>query len=127
MAFISEFKTFIARGNVIDLAIGVIIGAAFGKIVAALTDKILMPLVGIFMGGLDFKTLIWQVGSAKLLYGEFLQAILDFILIAFVLFVIVKIINAHRKKEAATAPPAPPAPSNEEKLLRGIRDLLRND
>ncbi len=117
-----EFRDFIARGNVIDLAVAVIIGAAFGAIVKSLIDDILMPLIGIIIGGIDFKTLAVQVGSATLTYGNFIQALINFLAIAFVVFLIVRQINKMKAKPAAAAPVEPPA---QEKLLAEIRDLLK--
>ena len=119
-----EFKEFAMKGNVMDLAIGVIIGAAFGKIVASLVDNILMPIIGILLQGVNFATLAFKVGEAEIKYGLFIGAIIDFIIIAFVLFMIIKVVNNMRKKEAAV-PAAPPAPTSEEKLLMEIRDLLK--
>ena len=124
MGMLKEFKEFAMKGNVMDLAIGVIIGAAFGKIVSSLVDNILMPIVGILLQGVNFASLVVKVGDAEIKYGLFIGAIIDFIIIALVLFMIIKAMNNLRKKEAA-APAAPPAPSNEEKLLMEIRDLLR--
>jgi large conductance mechanosensitive channel len=124
MGMMKEFKEFAVKGNVMDLAIGVIIGAAFGKIVASLVDNILMPIVGILLQGVNFNSLSVKVGEAEIKYGLFISAIIDFIIIAFVLFLIIKGVNNMRKKEAA-APAAPPAPTNEEKLLMEIRDSLR--
>ena len=121
----SEFKKFILRGNVIDLAVAVIIGAAFGAIVKSLTDDIIMPLVGMLMGGLDFSTLSVTVGSAALAYGKFIQAIVNFLIIGFALFLVVKVVNkameAKKKDEAA----APAAPTADVVLLTEIRDLLQ--
>jgi len=122
---LSEFKKFILRGNVIDLAVAVVIGAAFGAIVTSLTQDIIMPLVGILLGGLDFSALSATVGSAVLAYGKFIQAIVNFLIIGFALFLIVKAINkaTESKKQAeAAAPPAPPA---DVVLLTEIRDLLQ--
>ena len=124
MGMMKEFKEFAVKGNVMDLAVGVIIGAAFGKIVASLVDNILMPVVGILLQGVNFASLSMKVGEAEIKYGLFISAIIDFIIIAFVLFLIIKGVNNMRKKEAA-APAAPPAPTNEEKLLMEIRDALR--
>jgi len=124
MGMMKEFKEFAVKGNVMDLAIGVIIGAAFGKIVASLVENILMPIVGILLKGVNFATLSVKVGEAEIKYGAFISAIIDFIIIAFVLFLIIKGVNNMRKKEAV-APAAPPAPTNEEKLLMEIRDSLR--
>lgn len=124
MGFIQEFKDFAIKGNAMDLAVGVIIGGAFGKIVTSIVEDLIMPLVGIFTGGVDFKTLAVTVGEAKITYGNLIQNILDFIIIAFCIFCIVKVINNMKKKEAE-APVAPAEPSTEEKLLTEIRDLLK--
>lgn len=123
-AFISEFKKFIARGNVLDMAVGVIIGGAFKTIVDSLVNDILMPFIGIFVGQDTFASLVLTVGSAQIAFGNFIQAILNFLIMALVVFLIIKGIgNFRRKKEEAHA--APPAPSNEEVLLAEIRDLLK--
>ena len=123
-AFFSEFKTFIARGNVLDMAVGVIIVGAFKAIADSLTNDILMPLLGILVGRVSFADLTLTLGEAQIAYGNFIQAILNFLIMAFAVFCIVKAVNRfHRKK--AEAPKAPPAPSNEEKLLMEIRDLLK--
>lgn len=122
---LNEFKQFVMRGNVLDLAVGVIIGGAFGKIVGSLVNDILMPLIGVMLGGLNFSTLALTVGAAEVKYGVFIQSIIDFLVIAFVIFLIVRTANnLNKKEEAAAPPPPPPAPSNEEKLLAEIRDLL---
>lgn len=123
-AFISEFKTFIARGNVLDMAVGVIIGGAFKAIADSLTNDILMPLLGILVGRVSFADLTLTLGEAQIAYGNFIEAVLNFLIMAFAVFCIIKAVNRfHRKK--AEAPKAPPAPSNEEKLLMEIRDLLK--
>lgn len=122
----AEFRKFIAKGNVIDLAVAVILGAAFTAIVTSLTNDIIMPLIGVILGGVDFATLSIQVGEATVAYGLFIQAIINFLLIALVLFFMVRSINRMQersKKEEAQA--APPVPSDEVKLLTEIRDLLR--
>ncbi|MEZ4513820.1 MAG: large-conductance mechanosensitive channel protein MscL [Chloroflexota bacterium] len=121
---LKEFGDFIKRGNVMDLAVAVIIGGAFGAIVTSLVNDIIMPLIGIILGGLDFTTMALQVGNASVTYGNFIQAIVNFLVIAFVIFMLVRTINNMQKKEEA-APAAPPAPSAEEKLLTEIRDLLK--
>ena len=118
-----EFKDFTMKGNVMDLAVAVIIGAAFGKIVTSLVGDIIMPLVGLMMGGLDFKSLNVQIGKAVITYGAFLQNVVDFLIIALVIFLMVKAINRMHKKEEIIAPP--PAPSSEEVLLAEIRDLIK--
>lgn len=123
MSIISEFKAFAMKGNVIDLAVGVIIGAAFGKIISALVDNILMPLIGILMQGQNFSTLSAKVGDAEVKYGLFIQNVIDFIIVAFVLFLFIKAINASKRKEEAPAPP--PGPTPDQKLLMEIRDALK--
>jgi large conductance mechanosensitive channel len=120
---IREFREFIMRGNVLDLAVAVIIGGAFGAIITSLVDDIIMPLIGILMGGVDFAGLGIQVGSATLLYGNFIQAVINFLIIALVLFLIIK--AANRLMRAKAEAPVPPAPTAEEKLLTEIRDLLQ--
>lgn len=119
---LKEFRDFAMRGNVIDLAVAVIIGAAFGAIVNSVVNDLLMPLLGIIIGGIDFTSLAVTVGSAKLTYGNFIQAVINFLAIAFVLFLIIRSVNRFKAKPA---PAAPPAPSAEEKLLTEIRDLLK--
>ena len=104
---LKEFKDFVMRGNVLDLAVAVIIGGAFGKIIASLVADILMPLIGLVMGGVDFSALSFAVGDAVVAYGAFIQAIVDFIVIAFVIFMIVKSANKTKKEEAAPAPAEP--------------------
>lgn len=121
---IAEFKQFIARGNVMDMAVGVIVGGAFKSIAESLTADIIMPIVGIFVSENSFANLSVTVGSAVVAYGNFIQAILNFFIMALVVFCLVKAINRfHRKKEEV--PPASPEPSSEEKLLAEIRDLLK--
>jgi len=122
----AEFRKFIAKGNVIDLAVAVILGAAFTAIVTSLTNDIIMPLIGSILGGIDFTSLSIQVGEATVAYGLFIQAIINFLLIALVLFFMIRSINKMQersKKEEAAAPP--PEPSDEVKLLSEIRDLLK--
>lgn len=124
MSIVKEFRDFAVRGNVMDLAVGVIIGVAFGKIVSSLVDNILMPIVGILMQGVKFDALMIKVGEAEIKYGMFIGAIIDFVIVAFVIFMIVKGMNRMMKKEEA-APSAPPAPTKDQSLLMEIRDLLR--
>jgi large conductance mechanosensitive channel len=112
----SQLKSFLMRGNVLDLAVGVIIGAAFGKIVSALVDKMIMPLVGGLVGGVNFNTLSFNLAGAEVGYGAFLQAIVDFMLIGVALFVLLRL---------AGQKPGPPAPTPSEALLTEIRDLLK--
>ena len=121
MSIAKEFREFAVKGNVVDLAVGVIIGAAFGKIVASLVGDIVMPLVGSFLGGVDFNGLMWQFRDAKIQYGKFLQTCLDFLIIAWAIFLAIKVINRLKREE----PAAPPAPPREEQLLVEIRDLLQ--
>ena len=138
--FVGEFKEFIARGNVMDMAVGVIIGGAFGAISSSLVNDIIMPLVSMLTGGIDFSAWKWVLKQAVLdaagevvtpevavNFGAFLATILNFLIVAFAVFCLIKTINAmHRKKaEPAPEPEAPPEPSNEEKLLAEIRDLLK--
>ena len=117
-----DFKAFVLKGNVLDLAIAVVLGVAFGAIVTSLVNDIIMPLVGIILGGIDFASLSIQVGSATVLYDKFIQAIVNFLIIAFVIFLIVRAMVKLKKQEAAAPPPGPTA---EEKLLTEIRDLLK--
>ena len=122
--FFAEFKTFIARGNVMDMAVGVIIGGAFSNITTSLINDIVMPVLGIFTSSVSFADLSVDIGPAVVTYGSFIQAVLNFLIMAFVVFCLVKALNSfHKKKEAA--PPPPPGPSAEEKLLSEIRDLLK--
>lgn len=116
-----EFMKFIRKGNVLDLAVAVIIGGAFGLIIASLVDDILMPLIGLLLGGIDFTSLSIQVGDASVNYGNFIQAVVNFLIIAFVIFLIVRTANKLQEEEEA----APAAPPEEVVLLREIRDLLK--
>lgn len=120
---LKEFRDFINRGNVIDLAVAVIIGVAFGAIVTSLVNDIIMPLVGIILGGVDFTGLVITFGDAQILYGNFIQAIVNFFIVAFVIFMIVRTINKMKKP---TEPAAPAAPPEDIVLLTEIRDLLKN-
>ncbi len=128
MGFIGEFKAFAMRGNVIDMAVGIVIGGAFGKIVSELVGKVFMPIVGMLTSGVDFTkaAFVLQKGTegkpdVSIGYGAVIQAIIDFIIVAFCLFLVIKAMNAAKKKEAAAPPPAPPA---SETYLKEIRDLL---
>ena len=137
MSLLKEFKSFAMRGNVIDLAVGVIIGGAFGKIVASLVADVIMPPIGLLIGGVNFVDLKWEMKAAEIVdgvekaavtlnYGNFLQVTFDFIIVAFAIFMFIKGMNKlNKKKEDAPAPAAPPAPSKEELLLAEIRDLLK--
>ncbi len=128
MGFIKEFKEFAMKGNVMDMAVGVIIGGAFGKIVSSLVDDVLMPVVGMITGNVDFTTLVWKIGegegAAVLKYGTFIQNIVDFLIVAFCIFLMLKGINKLNRKKEDPEPEAPAEPSAEEKLLTEIRDLL---
>ena len=119
--FMAEFRKFIARGNVMDLAVGVIIGGAFQSIVNSLVNDIIMPFVGIFIGEHTFAALCFSVGNADILLGNFIQAVINFLIMAFVIFCLVKAVNRFHKKQ----PPAPAAPAAEVVLLTEIRDLLK--
>ena len=121
-----EFKEFISKGNIFDMAVGVIIGGAFGKIVTSLVNDIIMPLVGILIGGHDFTGLVAKVGDATINYGTFIQNIVDFLIVALCIFVVVKAMSKFKKKEEA-APEAPAEPSEEVLLLREIRDSLKKN
>lgn len=123
--FFKEFRDFAMRGNVMDLAVGVIIGGAFGSITTSLINDIIMPFIGIFVGEATFANLYFYIGHAQIMIGNFIQAIFNFVVLAFIVFCIVKVLNSLHKKEDP-APPAPPEPSAEEKLLCEIRDLLRD-
>ncbi|MGI9263393.1 MAG: large-conductance mechanosensitive channel protein MscL [Gammaproteobacteria bacterium] len=132
MGMMQEFKTFAVKGNVIDMAVGIVIGAAFGKIVSSFVADVIMPPIGVALGGVDFSSLAWTVQEAvgetaavTVNYGAFIQTVVDFTIIAFAIFMVVKAIN-NMKKQEEEAPKAPPAPSKEEVLLTEIRDLLKN-
>lgn len=139
MGILKEFKEFAVKGNVVDLAVGVIIGGAFGKIVSSFVNDVVMPPIGLLVGGVDFKDLNLilkeagvndageEIAAVTLNYGMFLQNVVDFVIVAFVIFLAIKGINQlNRKKEEAPAPPPPPpAPTPSEKLLEEIRDLLK--
>jgi len=119
-----EFKKFIARGNVIDLAVGVIIGGAFGKIVTSLVNDVLMPAIGVIIGGLDFSNLSITIKDSKIMYGSFIQNIVDFLIVSFCIFILIKIVNKiTRKKEEEKV--EEPKKTDEVMLLEEIRDLLK--
>lgn len=122
MSFFSEFRAFAMRGNVVDLAVGVIIGGAFGKIVSSLVNDILMPSVGLLLGKLDFSTLAYTVGETTIKYGMFMQTVVDFAIVALCIFVIIKQLNRFQKP---AAPAAAAGPSSTDKLLMEIRDALK--
>lgn len=121
--FISEFKEFISRGNVLDMAVGVVIGGAFTAIVTSLVNDVITPLIGVLIGGLDFSGLSIKVGDATVGYGSFIQAIINFLLISFVIFCVIRSFNKIAKKKSEE-PETPPAPPEDVVLLREIRDLL---
>jgi len=138
MSIIKEFKTFAMRGNVVDMAVGIIIGGAFGKIISSFVSDVLMPPLGLLLGGIDFKDMTYVMKEAvtvgeevipevSLNYGMFIQNVVDFIIIAFAIFMAIKAMNSLKKKEEVkpAAAPAPPQPTTEEKLLTEIRDLLK--
>jgi large conductance mechanosensitive channel len=132
VSMIKEFKEFAVKGNVVDMAVGIIIGAAFGKIVSSIVGDVIMPPIGALLGGVDFSNLaitvkdsVGTVPAVVIRYGKFIQTVIDFTIIAFSIFMIVKALNTLKKKEEE-APKAPPAPTNEEVLLTEIRDLLKD-
>ena len=131
MSILKEFKEFAVKGNAVDMAVGIVIGASFGKIIASLVADVIMPPIGVLIGGMDFTklgvTLVEAVGdmpAVMLNYGNFIQTVVDFTIIAFAIFMVVKLINKLKKQEKA-APAAPPEPTKEEVLLTEIRDLLK--
>ncbi len=132
MSIVKEFREFAVKGNMIDMAVGIIIGAAFGKLVTSLVNDIIMPPLGQVIGGVNFSNLKFVIGSpigdrepATINYGAFIQNIVDFLIVAWAIFMVVKVINMMRRKDAEV-PPAPPAPTREEVLLTEIRDALRS-
>ena len=133
MSMMSEFKSFAMRGNVVDMAVGIVIGGAFGKIVSSFVNDVLMPPIGMMMGGVDFSELAvvlkeasGEAAAVTLNYGIFIQTVLDFLIIAFAIFMVIKAMNNMKKKEEE-APAEPPKPSAEVELLTEIRDSLKND
>ena len=133
MSMVSEFKSFAMRGNVVDMAVGIIIGGAFGKIVSSFVNDVLMPPIGMALGGVDFSELAYTlkeaVGDASAVtinYGSFIQTVVDFLIIAFAIFMAIKAMNSMKKKEEE-APAEPPKPSAEVQLLTEIRDSLKNN
>jgi large conductance mechanosensitive channel len=141
MSMINEFKEFAMRGNVVDLAVGVVIGAAFGKIVTSMVNDILMPPIGKLMGGVNFSDLFINLdrskgtfaslkaakdaGAAVIGYGTFVNTVIDFVIVAFCIFLVVKVMNRMKRKPVPVVAATPPEPTNEEKLLAEIRDLLK--
>lgn len=133
MSMMSEFRDFAMRGNVVDMAVGIVIGGAFGKIVTSFVNDVLMPPIGMALGGVDFSDLAMtlkaasgDVAAVTLNYGSFVQTVVDFVIIAFAIFMVIKAMNSLKKKEEAK-PAEPPKPSSEEVLLTEIRDLLKKD
>ena len=133
MSMMKEFKTFAMRGNVVDMAVGIVIGGAFGKIISSFVADVIMPPLGMLLGKVDFTSLAitlkpaeGDVAAVTLNYGTFIQTSVDFVIVAFAIFMVVKGMNAMKKKEEAS-PAAPPAPSKEEVLLAEIRDLLKKN
>jgi len=137
MGLLKEFREFAVRGNVMDMAVGIIIGAAFGKIVSSLVADVIMPPIGVLLGGVDFSSLkltvrnaapaadgVAAVEAVTINYGSFINTVIDFLIVAFAIFMVIKAMNAAKRKQAA-APAPPPVPSPEEKLLGEIRDLLK--
>ncbi len=122
---LKEFKEFALRGNVLDLAVGVIIGAAFGKIVTSLVNDIIMPLIGLLLAGIDFKDLSFTVGDATVLYGSFIQTIVDFLIVAFSIFLFIRFFNRFKRKEEEKVEEEVAVLSKEEEILTEIRDLLK--
>jgi large conductance mechanosensitive channel len=119
---LNEFKAFAMKGNVVDLAVGVVIGSSFGAIVTSLVGDVIMPIIGVLTNGIDFSGLAYKVGNASVAYGKFLQAIFVFVVVAWVLFMVIKGMNSMKKKEESK----PSAPSEDVVLLREIRDALKN-
>jgi large conductance mechanosensitive channel len=122
--FLKEFKAFAIKGNVIDLAVAVIVGGAFGKIVTSIVDNLIMPIVGIFLGGIDFTDRVFGFGGVMLKYGAFVQSVVDFLIIALIIFLAVRALNRLKKPETEVVADKPVEPSDEIKLLTEIRDLL---
>ncbi|WP_339486675.1 large-conductance mechanosensitive channel protein MscL [Pseudomonas sp. EL_65y_Pfl2_R95] len=132
MSIISEFKAFAVKGNVVDMAVGIIIGAAFGKIVASFVGDLIMPVLGVMIGGVDFSDLVVVLKAAQgdipavtMNYGKFIQTLVDFLIVAFAIFMAIKVMNSLKRKEEI-APTVPAAPTKEQVLLTEIRDLLKD-
>lgn len=131
MSFAQDFKAFTMKGNVVDMAVGIIIGAAFGKIIASLVKDVIMPPIGVLVGGVDFAKLAYiiqeaqgEIAAVTINYGIFIQTVVDFLIVALAIFMAIKVMSSLKKKEEA-APSPPPKPSNEEVLLTEIRELLK--
>ncbi len=125
MSIVSEFKEFALKGSLVDMAVGIVIGAAISQMVGALVDSVIMPIVGIFLGGIDFSSLAYSVGDANIGYGAFIQAMINFLIIAFVIFMILKAINKMRAAAGAEAEEEPEEVAADVELLTEIRDLLK--
>ena len=132
MGLLTEFKEFAIKGSVVDLAVGVIIGGALGKIVSSLVEDVIMPPIGMILGGVDFRSLAITLKAAEgksaavmINYGKFFQTVVDFAIVALVIFMVVKAMNTLKRKQEAAPPPAPPGPTPQEVLLTEIRDALR--
>jgi len=132
MSMMSEFKDFAMRGNVVDMAVGIVIGAAFGKIVSSFVADVLMPPIGLLLGGVSFSDLaiilkdaVGETAPVMIKYGSFIQTLVDFVIIAFAIFLVIKAMNSMKKPEEAPEPAPDPGPSAEETLLGEIRDLLK--
>lgn len=131
MSMMTEFKEFAIKGNAVDMAVGIIVGAAFGKIVSSIVNDVIMPPIGLLIGGVDFSKLTFtlkeasgDVAAVMISYGKFIQTVVDFTIIAFVMFIVIKAINSQKRKEEEETVP-PPEPSKEELLLTDIRDILK--
>lgn len=131
MSMLKEFKEFVVKGNVVDMAVGIIIGAAFGKVVSSVVADVIMPPIGLAIGGVDFSKLVYTLKQASgdatavvISYGKFIQTVVDFTIVAFVIFMLIKAINTMKRKQEAVVQP-PPGPSKEEVLLSEIRDILK--
>jgi large conductance mechanosensitive channel len=132
MGMMKEFKDFAMKGNVVDMAVGIIIGGAFGRIVSSLVSDVIMPPIGMLLGGVDFSDLGYvlkeaegEMAAVTISYGVFLKTLIDFVIIAFAIFMVIKGLNRMKRKEEAAPPPAPPEPSSTDKLLMEIRDSLK--
>jgi large conductance mechanosensitive channel len=132
MGMMKEFKEFAMKGNVVDMAVGIIIGGAFGKIVSSLVSDVIMPPIGLLLGGVDFSDLAYvlkeaegEMAAVTISYGVFLKTVIDFVIIAFAIFMVIKGMNRMKRKEEAAPPPPPPEPSSTDKLLMEIRDSLK--
>jgi len=134
MSFVKEFKEFAMKGNVVDMAVGIVIGAAFGKIVSSFVSDVLTPPLGYLIGGVDFTGLAVTLPAVMdgqeavtIRYGQFIQTVFDFVIVAFAIFLAIKALNRMRRKEVEAPPAAPPAPPREQVLLEEIRDLLKQN